>query len=95
MNTSKADDLRKKWYANADNIAEFLAVINPYWCEQKWRDMMYSHLSMTEKEAGIRLKKEYPKDIEIFEYERIVTGYRAAPIPPEKAFGAGRRYKSG
>ena len=22
MNTSKADDLRKKWYANADNIAE-------------------------------------------------------------------------
>ena len=67
MNTSKADDLRKKWYANADNIAEFLAVINPYWCEQKWRDMMYSHLSMTEKEAGLRLKKEYPKDIEIFE----------------------------
>lgn len=43
--------------ANADNIAEFLAVINPYWCEQKWRDMMYSHLSMTEKEAGLRLKK--------------------------------------
>ena len=67
MNTSKADDLRKKWYANADNIAEFLAVINPYWCEQKWRDMMYSHLNMTEKEAGLRLKKEYPKDIEIFE----------------------------
>ena len=28
---------------------------------------MYSHLSMTEKEAGLRLKKEYPKDIEIFE----------------------------
>lgn len=29
--------------------------------------LMYSHLSMTEKEAGLRLKKEYPKDIEIFE----------------------------
>lgn len=28
---------------------------------------MYNHLSMTEKEAGLRLKKEYPKDIEIFE----------------------------
>ena len=34
---------------------------------EKWRDMMYSHLNMTEKEAGLRLKKEYPKDIEIFE----------------------------
>lgn len=67
MNTAKADELRKKWYANADDIAVFFASINPYWCEQKWRDMMYSHLSMTEKEAGFRLKKEYPKDIEMFE----------------------------
>lgn len=67
MNTVKADELRKKWYANADDIAEFLSVINPYWCEQKWHDMMYSHLGMTEKEAGFRLKKEYPKDIQMFE----------------------------
>ena len=67
MNTSKADELRKKWFANADSIAEFLSVINPHWSERKWHDMMYSHLSMTEKEAGFRLKKEYPKDIEIFE----------------------------
>lgn len=64
---SKADELRKKWYANADDIAEFLALINPYWCKEKWKKMMYSHLSMTEKEAGLRLKKEYPSDIEIFE----------------------------
>ena len=28
---------------------------------------MYSHLSMTEKEAGLRFKKEYPKDIEMFD----------------------------
>ena len=67
MNTANADKLRKKWYANADDIAKFLAAINPYWCEQKWRDMMYSHLSMTEKEAGFRLKKDYPKDIEMFD----------------------------
>ncbi|MGN0602187.1 MAG: acetylglutamate kinase, partial [Oscillospiraceae bacterium] len=66
-NTVKADGLRKKWYANADDIAEFLSVINPYWSRQKWHDMMYSHLNMTEKEAGFRLQKEYPKDIEMFE----------------------------
>lgn len=66
-NTVKADGLRKKWYANADDIAEFLSVINPHWNRQKWHDMMYSHLNMTEKEAGFRFQKEYPKDIEMFE----------------------------
>lgn len=67
MNILKADEQRKKWYDNAEDIAEFLAVINPYWCERKWKDFMYSHLNMTEKEAGFRLKKEYTKDIEMFE----------------------------
>ena len=65
-NTEKANELRKKWYKNADEIAIFLSSINPYWSRQKWQNMMYSHLSMTEKEAGLRLKKEYPKDIEMF-----------------------------
>ena len=67
-NMAKADELRKRWYANADEIAAFLSLINPYWNQQKWRDMMYSHLSMTEKEAALRLKKEYPKDIKMFEH---------------------------
>lgn len=66
MDTAKADDLRRKWYENADEIAAFLAGINPCWSECKWRDMMYSHLSMTEKEAALRLKKQYPKDIKMF-----------------------------
>lgn len=63
----KADMLRKSWYENADDISVFLSGINPCWNEQKWRRMMFSHLDMTEKEAGFRLKKEYPKDIEMFE----------------------------
>ena len=65
-NTEKADKLRKEWYSNADEIAEFLSHITRQ-SEKMWRDMMYSHLSLTEKEAGLRLKKEYPKDIEIFD----------------------------
>ena len=39
---------------------------NPFWCEKKWRKMLYSHLEMTEKEAGLRLNKEYRKDIAMF-----------------------------
>ncbi len=66
MDTSKADELRKKWYHNADDIAEFLCKINPNWSKQMWQKMMYSHLSMTEKEAALRIKKEYPKDIQMF-----------------------------
>ena len=67
MDTAKADELRKKWYSNADDIAEFLSSAEPYWSKRKWRDMMYSHLSMTEKEAAARLKKDYPRDIEVFD----------------------------
>ena len=64
--TVKANVLRRRWYENADEIAAFLACINPFWCEKKWRKMLYSHLEMTEKEAGLRLNKEYRKDIAMF-----------------------------
>ncbi|MGN0642887.1 MAG: acetylglutamate kinase [Huintestinicola sp.] len=67
QDTKKADVLRRKWYANADAVARFLAGINPFWRKGAWRSMMYSHLSMTEKEAAYRLKKEYPKDIKAFD----------------------------
>lgn len=42
---------RQKWYKNADEIACFLSSANKYWDEEKWKDMMYSHLEITEKEA--------------------------------------------
>ena len=64
--TVKANVLRRRWYENADEIAAFLACINPFWCEKKGRKMLYSHLEMTEKEAGLRLNKEYRKDIAMF-----------------------------
>ena len=66
MNTEKANILRKEWYENADQIAVFLSEINPYWDYKKWQKMMYNHLDMTEKEAAYRLKKEFPKDINMF-----------------------------
>lgn len=42
-----AADAEKRWYANADEIAEFLASINPYWSEQQWKSMLYEHLELT------------------------------------------------
>lgn len=63
----KADDARKRWYKNADDIAEFLSSINRYWEETKWKNMMYSHLDMTEKEAMLRLQGKYADDIKMFD----------------------------
>ena len=45
--TAKADDARRRWYANADAISAFLAGINVCWNEEKWREFFYSHLEMT------------------------------------------------
>ena len=62
----KADIARKKWYQNADEIARFLSSIQPCWSEAKWKEMLYSHLQMTEQEAVLRLQGNYVADIETF-----------------------------
>lgn len=73
MNAAKNGDAeqanadRKKWYKNAEEIAEFLSCINRCWDKEKWKKMLFSHLEMTEKEATLRLQKNYTADIAIFE----------------------------
>lgn len=64
---SKANDARKRWYENADEIAGFLSSVNPCWDEAKWKTMLYSHLEMTEKEATLRLRGNYAADIQMFD----------------------------
>lgn len=63
----KAASARTKWYENADEIACFLASVNRCWNEAKWKDMLYSHLEMTEKEATLRLQGDYTADIKVFD----------------------------
>lgn len=65
--TAKADEARKKWYKNADEISEFLSDINLHWSKIKWQKMMYNHLEMTEKEAALRLRKDFVHDIDVFD----------------------------
>lgn len=64
---AKVEDARQKWYVNADEIASFLAEINPNWSEETWRSMLYDHLAMTEQEADLRLAGRYPEDIQTFD----------------------------
>lgn len=65
--SNKADEARRKWYKNADEIAKFLYAINPFWDKMKWKSMLYSHLEMTEKEATLRLEGNYTADIKMFD----------------------------
>lgn len=65
--SKKADELRRNWYENADEIDCFLASINPFWNSSKWQEMMYSHLNMTEKEAALQLQGDYKASIDMFD----------------------------
>lgn len=66
-NSAAAVDAEKRWYANADEIADFLESINPYWLAQDWRKMLYDHLAMTKAEAVALLTQKYEDSIIIFE----------------------------
>lgn len=65
--TNAVTKARENWYKNADEIAAFLASINPYWSERAWRDLFYSHLQMTEKEATLRLTGQYAEDVKLYD----------------------------
>lgn len=64
---SKADAIRNRWYKNADEIAGFLASVNPCWDKARWKDMLYSHLETTEEEALLRFQGDYTADINMFD----------------------------
>jgi len=55
------------WYANADQIADFLAAANPAWPDAEMRQMMKTHLDQTLDEARARLKGDYPADIAAYD----------------------------
>jgi hypothetical protein len=75
VNAAKAGDTAevekhlKRWYANAEDIARFLVSINPWWNYQQWKDLLFSHLRMTENEAVYILTGEYEKSVN--EYDNI------------------------
>lgn len=68
-NAAEVDKLRRKWYENAEDIARFLASINPCWSKDEWKDLLFAHLRMTEAEAIFILTGQYEKGIK--EYDKI------------------------
>ena len=65
MQEAEAKELQ--WYANADDIARFLAEQNPNLSEKPVRAAMYEHLRVTKDDAIARLAGDYVRDIGRFD----------------------------
>jgi len=66
--TAAFNDANARWYANADDIAAFLAAANPkYWPLAKMQNLMEVHLDTTLAEAVARLSGDWAGDIAAFD----------------------------
>jgi hypothetical protein len=66
-NNSAFDAANKKWFANADEISDFLSKANPNWKLNDMKKMMHDHLTLTTDEAVARLKKDYAADVNAYD----------------------------
>ncbi|MBX2903664.1 MAG: hypothetical protein KF872_08920 [Chitinophagales bacterium] len=62
LNTALAD-----WYANAEQIADFLSAANPNWAQSDMRHMMKMHIDQTTAYAVDLLKKDYTAAVQKYE----------------------------
>jgi hypothetical protein len=70
--TATQTDASTRWYANADEIARFLAKANPdHWPEGEMAKMMRDHLDLTLEEATARLTGDWAGDV--VAYDRVVA----------------------
>jgi hypothetical protein len=68
--TAAFNDANARWYANGNEIADFLATANPkYWPDDVMRSMMKTHLDQTLSEAADELGGKYADSVT--EYEAI------------------------
>ncbi len=66
-NVDAANENYKNLYSNADELAKFLASINPFWNEVQWRNMFYTYLNRTVEEIAAFMTRDYKKNIDIFD----------------------------
>jgi hypothetical protein len=58
------EEARVRWYANSDEIADFLAAANPkYWPQDTMRTAMTAHLDQTLAEAAHELNGQYAASV--------------------------------
>ena len=67
-NTDAFNAANTRWYANGNDIADFLATANPgSWPDAAMRDEMTQHLDQTLAEAAHELHRQYPASVTDYE----------------------------
>jgi hypothetical protein len=56
-------DADKRWHANAEAIAAFLASLNPYWKEEDWSAMLKEHLDLLSENVDQMVSGDYEDSI--------------------------------
>lgn len=64
---AQANELNRRWYMNADQMAAAFAGMSPYYQMEEVRSMLYNHLGLTIEEIGQRLAGNYAEDIAAFD----------------------------
>ncbi|HEX6270452.1 MAG TPA: hypothetical protein VFZ43_09470 [Anaerolineales bacterium] len=71
-NTAALNDAIERWYANADDIAEFLNAANPEnWPLEEMKAMMREHLDLTLQEAVAYLEGDYAASVAFYDQVHI------------------------
>lgn len=65
--TSQVTKLTTQWFGNADEIARFLASINPYWNYLEWQKMLYDHLNLVNSEATNFLNSNLEQNVALYD----------------------------
>ena len=66
--TAALNEAIERWYANADDIAEFLNAANPqHWPLKEMRAMMREHLDLTLQEAVAYLEGDYAASVAFYD----------------------------
>ena len=66
--TNAFNDAKARWYANANDIADFLAAANPrFWPQPVMREAMKTHLDQTLTEAAHELGGDYTASVADYE----------------------------
>lgn len=64
---AKINELDRRWYLNADAIADALNSINPGWNKQIVKNMMYDHLDLTKREIIDVFSNKYRESIATYD----------------------------
>lgn len=57
----------KKWFKNAEQIAQFLSQANPNWPKEEMVKLLNDHLKLTTDELTTRVNKKWKDDIKTFD----------------------------